>query len=80
MADAGENAGIRNLVAVEVEDRQNDSVGCGIQELVGMPTGGERSSFRFAIADDSGNNQIGVIEGRSVRMRKGIAKFAPFVD
>ena len=80
MADAGENAGIGNLVAVQVEDRQNHPVGRRVQELVGMPARCQRSSLRFAVADDTGNDQIGVVEGRSVGMRKGVAEFAAFVN
>ncbi len=80
MADAGENAGIGNLVAVEVEDRQNHPVGRRVQELVGMPARCQRSGLRFAVADDTGHDQIGVVEGRSVGMREGVAEFAAFVN
>ena len=80
MADAGENAGIGDLVAVEVEDRQNHPVSRRVQELVGMPARGQRSSLRFAVADDTGDDQIGVVEGRPIRMRNRVAKLAPFMD
>ena len=36
--------------------------------------------LRFAVADDTGNDQIGVIERRSVGMREGVAEFAAFVN
>ena len=80
MADAGENAGIGDLVAVQVEDRQNHAVGRRVQELVGMPARRQRSGLRFAVADDTGNDQIGIVEGRSVGMREGVAEFAAFVN
>src|SRR5215469_18319351 len=79
MADPGENAGIGDLVAVEVEDRQNRPVPPRIEEFVGMPARRQRSSFRFAVADDAGNDQIGVVERRSVGVRDGIAELAAFV-
>src|SRR5262245_66281460 len=79
MADAGENAGIGNLVAVQVEYRQNRSVGCRVEKLVGMPTRGHGAGLCFAVADDTGNDQIGVIEGRSVGVREGVTELAAFV-
>src|SRR5262245_34726867 len=44
-----------------------------------MPARRQRSSFRFAVADDAGNDQIGVVEGRSVGVRDGIAELAALV-
>ena len=80
MADAGENAGIGNLVAVQVEDRQNHAVGHRAQELVGMPACCQRPSLRFAVADDAGDYQVGVVECRTVGMREGVAEFAAFMN
>jgi len=45
-----------------------------------MPTGCQRSGFRLAVADDTGNDEIWIIKGRSVGMRKGITELAAFVD
>src|SRR5215467_7830568 len=44
-----------------------------------MPACRQRSSFRLAIADDAGNDQIGIVESCSVGVRDGIAEFAAFV-
>ena len=79
MADPGENAVIGDLVAVEVEDRQNRPVPRQVEEFVGMPARRQRSSFRLAVANDAGDDQIGVVEGRSVGVRDGIAELAAFV-
>src|SRR5262249_12896343 len=79
MADPGENAGIGGLVDVEVKDGQYRPVPRRIEEFVGMPARRQRSSFRFAVADDAGNDQIGVVERRSVGVRDGIAELAAFV-
>src|SRR6516165_5540122 len=73
MANAGKNTRICNLVAVQVEDWQNDSVGRGIQEFVGMPARRKWSGLRFAIADHTGDDQTGVIKGSPIGMRKRIA-------
>ena len=79
VADPGENAGIGDLVAVEVKDRQNRPVRRRVQELVGMPARRQRSSFRLAIADDTSNDQIGIVEGGTVGMRNSIAELAALV-
>src|SRR5262245_12003760 len=79
MTDPGENAGIGDLVAVEVKDRQNRPVRRRVEEFVGMPARRQRSRFRFAVADDAGNDQIRVVERCSVSMRDGIAEFAALV-
>src|SRR4029077_11450846 len=49
MADAGENAGIGDLVAVQVQDRENRAVGHRVQEFVRMPARCQWSSLRFAV-------------------------------
>src|SRR6516225_11369947 len=45
-----------------------------------MPTGRQRPSFCLAVADDAGNNQIGVVESGSVGVGNGIAEFATLVN
>src|SRR5262249_35230888 len=73
------NAGIGDLVAVEVKDGQNRPIPRRVEEFVGMPARRQRSSFRFAVADDAGNDQIGIVERRSVGVREGIAELAALV-
>ena len=79
-ANAGEQGGIGNLVAVQMQNRQHGSVGGGIQKLVGMPGGGKRSGFRLAVANDAGDDEIGIVERRAERMAQRIAELAAFVD
>src|SRR5215468_10125006 len=79
MADPGENGGIGDLVAVEVKDGQNRPVPRWVEEFVGMPARRQRSGFRFAVADDAGNDQIAVVERRSVGVRDGIAELTALV-
>src|SRR5262245_27354930 len=80
MAYAGENAGIGNLVAIEVENRENHPVGNGIEKFVRMPACRQWAGLRFAIADDTSYNKIRIVEGCSVGMRERVAKFAALVD
>src|SRR5215471_693214 len=80
MADPGKDAGIRNLVAVEVQDRQNNPIGYRIQKLVGVPARGERAGFRFAVTDDAGDDQVGVVVSSPVSMRESVAKLATLVN
>src|SRR6516225_7863517 len=80
MADTGEDAGIGNFVATEVEDRQNHTVGHGVQEFVRMPARCQRSGLRFAVPDHTSNNQIRIVDSRSIGMRERVATSAAFVD
>ncbi len=80
MGNTGEDGGIGDLVAVEVEDGEHGAVGGGVEELVGVPAGGEGAGFRFAVADDAGDDEVGVVEGGAVGVDQGIAELAAFVN
>ena len=62
--DAREEGRVGNLVAVEMQNRQHRAVRGRIEKLVGMPRRGQRSGLRLAIADDAGDDEIGIIEHR----------------
>ena len=78
--DAGEDRRVGDLVAVEMQDRQHRAVGRRIEELVGMPRGGQRPGLRLAIADDAGDDQVGIVERRAECVAERIAEFAALVD
>ncbi len=78
--DAGEHRGVGDLVPVEVQDRQHRPIGHGVQELVGMPRGGERSGLRLTVADDAGDEQIGVVESGAICVGERVTELAAFVD
>ena len=78
--DACEDGRVGNLVAVEMQDRQHRAVGGRIEKLVGMPRRGQRSGFRLAVADDAGDDEIGIVEHRPERMAERIAQLAALVD
>ena len=63
-----------------MQDRQHRAVARRVQELVGVPAGGQRPGFRLAVADDAGDDQIRIVEGRAIGMQQRIAQFAALVD
>ena len=80
LGDAREHGRVGDLVAVQVEDRQHGAVAGGVQELVAMPAGGERAGLGLAVADDAGDDQVGVVEGGPVGVAQGVAELAALVD
>ena len=79
-ADAGEHRRIGDLETVEMKDRQNRAIARRIEELVGVPAGGQRAGFRLAVADDAGDDQVGIVEGGAVGMDQRIAQLSAFMD
>jgi hypothetical protein len=45
-----------------------------------MPSSGQRTRLRLAIADDAGDDEIGIVEHRPERMAERIAQLAALVD
>ena len=80
VGDAGEYRGIADLKAVEVENRQHSAISYGIQKLVAVPGGCQRTGFCLAIAYHAGCNQVRIVKHRAKGMRQRIAQFAAFVD
>lgn len=77
---AGQDGGIGDLVAVEVEDRQHGPVVDGVEELVGVPGGGQRPGLRLAVADHTHDHQAGVVERRAVGVGEAVAQLAALVN
>ena len=80
LRDAGEEAGVGDLVAVQVEDREHAAVSGRIEELVAVPAGGERSGLRLAVADDAGDDQVRVVERGPVGVAEGVPELAALVN
>ena len=78
--NASQEAGIGDFVAVQVQNRQHAAIAGWVEKFVSVPTGGQRAGFGFAIADDAGDDQIGIVERRAVGMAERITKFATFVN
>ena len=78
--DSRQNGGIVDLVAIEVQNGQHRPVGNRIEKLIGLPCGGQRTRFRFTIADDTGDDQIWIVERGPEGMTERIPQLATFVD
>ena len=63
-----------------MKDRQNRAIARGIEKFIGVPTGGQRARFRLAVADDAGDDQIGIVESRAIGVDQRIAQLSAFVD
>ena len=80
LRDPREQRRVRDLVAVEVEDRQDRPVRRRVQELVRVPARRERPRLGLAVADDARDEQVGVVERRAERVRERVAELAALVD
>ena len=80
LRNAREDGRIRDLVAVEMQDRQDDAVALWVEELVRVPAGRERPGLGFSVADDAADEQVGVVERSAIGMHERIAELAALVD
>ena len=80
MGNTGEHGGVGDLVAVQVQNGQNGAVGNGVQELVGLPGGGQRAGLGFTVAHHHGGDQVGVVQHSAEAVGDGIAQLAALVD
>src|ERR1700680_261666 len=63
-----------------MQDGKHSAITRGIQKFVGMPTGGQRACFRFAVTHHAADQQIWIVECGAVRVRNGVSELAAFVD
>src|SRR5262245_66260240 len=68
VTDPSEHARVRNLVTVEVKDRQDNPVGGWIQKFVRVPAGCHRPGLSLAVAHDASHDEIRVNVRRPVSM------------
>ena len=80
VAYAGKHRWTRDLVAIQVKDRQDRTVTSRVQKLVGMPARRERGGFGLAVAYDARDDQIRVVERRAVRVHQRVSELAALVD
>ncbi len=80
LRDAREEAGVGDLVAVQVQDRQHGAVADRVEELVAVPAGGQRAGLGLAVADDAGDDQVGIVERGAEGVRERVTELAAFVD
>ena len=80
LGNTGENGRIGDLVAVEMQHRQHRAVGRRVQELVRVPACGQRPGFGLAVAHDTGNQELRIVEGRPKGVHKRVAELAALMD
>ncbi len=78
--DPGRDRRVGDLVAVEVQDRQDGAVVHRVDELVGVPGGGQRTGLELAVADHRSNQEVGVVHRGAVRVGEDVAELAALVD
>ena len=62
MVDPAEDRRVGDLVAVQVENRQNGTIPDRVDEFVDVPAGGEGTCFSFAITHAGNGDQLGIVE------------------
>ncbi len=80
VADSRQDGWIRDLVAVEVQNRQHGAITHGVDELVGMPRRRERPCFGLAVTHHAGDDEIGVVKRHAVRVGEAVTEFAALVN
>ncbi len=78
--DARQYGGISDLVAVQVQDGQHGAVMDGVEELVRVPAGRQRPGLGLAIADDTRDDQAGIVERGAVGVHEGVTELTALVD
>ena len=80
LRNAPKHRGVSDLVAVEMQDRNNRAVPRRVDELVGMPARREGTGLRLAVADNAEDDEVRVVQGGAVGVGEGVAEFTAFVD
>src|SRR5262249_42599581 len=78
--NAREHGRARNLVAIEVQDRQHCTVTRRVQELVRVPSGSERTGLGLTVADDARGDEAGIVEHGAKRMRDRVTELAALMN
>ncbi len=71
--NARQNRRIRDLVSIEMQDRQHGPVMHRIEKLVGMPRRGQRTRLGLAVPHHTSGNQIGIVEHRAKRVAQRVS-------
>ena len=77
---ARKEGGVRNLVAVQVQDGQNRAIRDGVEELVALPGGGQRPGFSLAVADGDRRDQTGIVKHGAESMGNAVTQLTAFID
>ena len=80
VGDTGEDGGVANLVAVQVQDGQHGAIGDGVEELVGLPRGGQGAGLGFAVAHKPRWQSGRGCQHSAESVGNGVAQLAALVD
>src|SRR3569833_1465857 len=80
VGDTSQDRRVGDLVAIKVEDWQDGAGGGGIEELVRVPGRRQWPRLGFAVANDTGGDEVGVVEDRAERVAQRISELSPFMD
>jgi hypothetical protein len=53
-----------------MQDRKTAPSRVELKKVVGVPTGGQRTSFSLAAANDAGDDQMRIVEGRAISVEQ----------
>ena len=71
---------VGDLVAVQVQDRQDRPVVYRVEEFIGVPARGQRTGLGLAITDDAGDQQARVVERGAVGVRQRVTELTALMD
>ena len=80
LGNARQHGRVRDLVAVQMQDRQHRAVVHRVEELVRMPARRQRSGLRLTVADDAADEEARIVERSAVGVRQRVAELAALVD
>ena len=80
VADAGQNGGVVDLIAVEMQDRQHRPIGDRVEEFVAMPARGQGAGLGLAVAHHHQGDQVRVVEDRPKGVGQAVTQLAALVD
>ena len=69
-----------DLVLVEMQDREHRAFTRRVQEADALPRALERRGLGLAVADDAGDDQLGVVERGAEGVQERVAELAALVD
>ena len=80
LGDPCEHRRVRDLPAVQMQDRQDGTIPARVEELGRVPAGGERPGLRLTVPDDTRDHQIRIVEGRPEGVHERVAELSALVD
>ncbi len=78
--EAAQHRRIRNLVLIEVQDRQHRTVTGRVEEPDAFPASLQRPGLGFTITDHCRDQQVRVVERGAEGVHQSVAEFAALVD